>query len=306
MLTECDVEQSELVDVIVIGAGAAGMMCAIEAGKRGRSVLVLDHAKAPGEKIRISGGGRCNFTNIARRRRRTSCRTTRTSASRRCSRYTPRDFIALVERAPHRLAREDAGPAVLRRLGAADHRHAAATRCSGAAPSCGWRPTCERVERDGRRLRVAPVGRARSPARRWWSPRGGKSIPKMGATGFGYDIARAVRPARRRDPAGAGAADLRGRAAGAAEAAGRRRGRRSAVACGKTSFRRGHAVHPSRPQRPGDPADLVLLARGRGDRDRPCARAWTSSRRCARPRRATAGRRCRPRWPSICRSGWRS
>jgi len=49
---------------VVIGAGAAGMMCAIEAGKRGRRVLVIDHATAPGEKIRISGGGRCNFTNI--------------------------------------------------------------------------------------------------------------------------------------------------------------------------------------------------------------------------------------------------
>ena len=52
------------VDVLIIGAGAAGMMCAIEAGKRGRSVLIVDHAAAPGEKIRISGGGRCNFTNL--------------------------------------------------------------------------------------------------------------------------------------------------------------------------------------------------------------------------------------------------
>jgi predicted flavoprotein YhiN len=51
-------------DVVVLGAGAAGMMCAIEAGRRGRSVGVIDHAKAPGEKIRISGGGRCNFTNL--------------------------------------------------------------------------------------------------------------------------------------------------------------------------------------------------------------------------------------------------
>src|SRR3954462_2105152 len=51
-------------DVVVLGAGAAGMMCAIETGKRGRKVLVLDHAKAAGEKIRISGGGRCNFTNL--------------------------------------------------------------------------------------------------------------------------------------------------------------------------------------------------------------------------------------------------
>ena len=50
--------------VVIIGAGAAGMMCALEAARRGRSVLVLDHAKAAGEKIRISGGGRCNFTNL--------------------------------------------------------------------------------------------------------------------------------------------------------------------------------------------------------------------------------------------------
>ena len=51
-------------DVVIIGAGAAGMMCAIEAGKRGRKVALLDHAQKIGEKIRISGGGRCNFTNI--------------------------------------------------------------------------------------------------------------------------------------------------------------------------------------------------------------------------------------------------
>ena len=51
-------------DVVIIGAGAAGLMCAIEAGKRGRRVLLLDHAKKLAEKIRISGGGRCNFTNL--------------------------------------------------------------------------------------------------------------------------------------------------------------------------------------------------------------------------------------------------
>ena len=51
-------------DVIIVGAGAAGMMCAIESGKRGKSVLLVDHSAKIGEKIRISGGGRCNFTNI--------------------------------------------------------------------------------------------------------------------------------------------------------------------------------------------------------------------------------------------------
>ena len=53
----------QTVDVLIVGAGAAGMMCAGEAGRRGRSVRLIDHARAPGEKIRISGGGRCNFTN---------------------------------------------------------------------------------------------------------------------------------------------------------------------------------------------------------------------------------------------------
>ena len=51
-------------DVVIIGAGAAGMMCAIQAGERGRSVLLVDHAKSAGDKIRISGGGKCNFTNL--------------------------------------------------------------------------------------------------------------------------------------------------------------------------------------------------------------------------------------------------
>src|ERR1700761_987583 len=87
----------ETFDVIVIGAGAAGMMCAIEAGKRGRRALVLDHAKAAGEKIRISGGGRCNFTNT-----RTAPASFLSENPRFCisalSRYTPADFIALVDR----------------------------------------------------------------------------------------------------------------------------------------------------------------------------------------------------------------
>ncbi|MDP1165549.1 NAD(P)/FAD-dependent oxidoreductase, partial [Klebsiella pneumoniae] len=56
--------KSSDIDVLIVGAGAAGMMCAIEAGKRGRRVRVIDHARAPGEKIRISGGRRCNFTNL--------------------------------------------------------------------------------------------------------------------------------------------------------------------------------------------------------------------------------------------------
>ncbi len=84
-------------DVIVIGAGAAGMMCASAAVQRGRSVTVIDHASSPGEKIRISGGGRCNFTN-----RGTTPAQFLSANPHFCisalSRYTQHDFIALVGR----------------------------------------------------------------------------------------------------------------------------------------------------------------------------------------------------------------
>ena len=88
-------------DVIILGAGAAGMMASIEAGKRGRSVLVIDHARDPGEKIRISGGGRCNFTNVNATvkagRDRFLSQNPRFAFS-ALARYTPQDFIALVDR----------------------------------------------------------------------------------------------------------------------------------------------------------------------------------------------------------------
>src|SRR6201984_3455720 len=87
-------------DVIVLGAGAAGLFCAIEAGKRGRRIAVLEHAERPGKKILISGGGRCNFTNIY-------CTAGNFIsvnphfAKSALPRYTPNDFIALVEK--HRI-----------------------------------------------------------------------------------------------------------------------------------------------------------------------------------------------------------
>jgi predicted Rossmann fold flavoprotein len=95
-------------DVIIIGAGAAGLMCAIEAGKRGRSVLVLDHNKKIGEKIRISGGGRCNFTN------RTAAPANFISSNPHfctsaLARYTPANFIALVEQYGIRYHERDYG-----------------------------------------------------------------------------------------------------------------------------------------------------------------------------------------------------
>src|SRR6478735_12168214 len=84
-------------DVVVIGAGGAGMMCAAQAGRRGRSVLVVDHAAKPGEKIRISGGGRCNFTNLNAAPANFISQNPSFAIS-ALRRYTQRDFIALVER----------------------------------------------------------------------------------------------------------------------------------------------------------------------------------------------------------------
>ena len=84
-------------DVIIIGSGAAGMMCALQAGQRGRSVVLLDHTKKLAEKIRISGGGRCNFTNINSKPENfissnpNFCRSA-------LARYTPQDFIALLQK----------------------------------------------------------------------------------------------------------------------------------------------------------------------------------------------------------------
>src|SRR3981189_1750409 len=84
-------------DVVVIGGGAAGLMCAIEAGKRGRSVLLLEHAERLGKKILISGGGRCNFTNLDARPENYLSGNPHFCKS-ALARYTPSDFVALVEK----------------------------------------------------------------------------------------------------------------------------------------------------------------------------------------------------------------
>ncbi|MEH6361243.1 MAG: FAD-dependent oxidoreductase, partial [Amylibacter sp.] len=82
-------------DVLIVGAGAAGMMCAIEAGRRGRSVLLVEHAKSVGEKIRISGGGRCNFTNLNISREKFLSQNPHFALS-ALARYTQWDFIQMV------------------------------------------------------------------------------------------------------------------------------------------------------------------------------------------------------------------
>jgi predicted Rossmann fold flavoprotein len=174
-------------DVVVIGAGAAGMTCAAEAGKRGRSVLVIDHAPKPGEKIRISGGGRCNFTNLNTSPAQFISRNPSFAIS-ALRRYTHRDFIALVER--HGIAYHEK---TLGQLFCDGSSRQIVDLLLGEMREAGVRlrlgTRVEAVERNAGgfllRLQAGAVG-----CRSLVVATGGKSIPKMGATGFGYDLAR--------------------------------------------------------------------------------------------------------------------
>jgi len=177
----------EMFDVVVIGAGAAGLMCAIEAGKRGRRVLVLDHAKAPGEKIRISGGGRCNFTNT-----RTAPAAFLSQNPRFCisalSRYTPADFIALVDR--HGIAWHEKTLGQLFCDGSAKQivdMLVGELRDAGGVLRLGTDVSSIEKTADGFSLMA---GSQAIGAQSLVIATGGKSIPKMGATGFAYDVAR--------------------------------------------------------------------------------------------------------------------
>lgn len=177
---------AEKKDVVIIGAGAAGMMCAIEAGKRGRRVLVIDHAKAPGEKIRISGGGRCNFTNIH-----TGPKNFLSANPHFCksalARYGARDFLALVEK--HGIAWHE------KTLGQLFCDHSAKdiirmllSEMRDAGAEFRLETTIESVERHGAGFRVM-TGEGPVDAQSLVVASGGKSIPKMGATGLAYKIA---------------------------------------------------------------------------------------------------------------------
>jgi predicted Rossmann fold flavoprotein len=174
-------------DVVVIGAGAAGMMCAIEAGRRGRRVLVVDHAKAAGEKIRISGGGRCNFTNLHAGPENFISANPRFCIS-ALRRYRPADFIALVERhhiawhekALGQLFCDDSARQIIDMLLGEMKRHGVTLRLETAV---------DRIERTEAGFRLT-MGGASVACAAVVVATGGKSIPKMGATGFAYDVAR--------------------------------------------------------------------------------------------------------------------
>jgi predicted Rossmann fold flavoprotein len=175
-------------DVLIVGAGAAGMMCAIQAGRRGRKVLIIDHAKAPGEKIRISGGGRCNFTNLDTRPQAFLSQNPRFCIS-ALKRYTQHDFIAMVD--AHGIAWHEKTLGQLFCDGSAREIIDMLTgEMADAGVELRLGTAVDRVSKtdDGFEVALSDGAVARPAALVVAS--GGKSIPKMGATGWGYEIAR--------------------------------------------------------------------------------------------------------------------
>ncbi len=173
-------------DAIVIGAGAAGMMCAATAGQRARRVLLIDHAAKIGEKIRISGGGRCNFTNIHATWRDFLSRNPDFCRS-ALARYTPRDFIVLVEK--HGIGYHEK---TLGQLFCDDSAKRIIDMLRAECDTGGveWRQPCavSAVARNEGGFRVETEQGA-FPARAVVIATGGLTVPKIGATPFAYRIA---------------------------------------------------------------------------------------------------------------------
>ena len=172
-------------DVVILGAGAAGMMAAIEAGRRGQRVLVIDHARAVGEKIRISGGGRCNFTNLDIRPERFLSQNPRFALS-ALKRFTQWDFIARVDAAGIRWHEKTLG-----QLFCDGSAREIIAMLQSQMKECGvtiWLETEIRHVGQAAPFRVE-TSRGAVEASSLIVATGGKSIPKMGATGLGYQIA---------------------------------------------------------------------------------------------------------------------
>ena len=173
-------------DVLILGAGAAGLMCAIEAGRRGRSVTVLEGSNRAGRKILISGGGRCNFTNLDCRPENFLSENQHFSKS-ALARYTPEDFLNLVarhgigwqEKAPGQLFCERGAQQILTMLEEECVRAGVRVRLSAQVRKVD---TCERF--------TVHTGADEYVAKSLVVATGGLSIPKMGATGLGYELAK--------------------------------------------------------------------------------------------------------------------
>ena len=174
-------------DAIILGAGGAGLMCAGVAGQRGRRVLVIDHADQAGKKILISGGGRCNFTNLGTAPDRYLSANPHFAKS-ALRRYTAEDFLALVER--HRIAWHEKTLGQLFCDGSARQIvNMLMEECAKGAVRISLGAAIRDVAHVDGRFRVS-YGDKEASAPALVIATGGPSIPKMGATGFAYDLAR--------------------------------------------------------------------------------------------------------------------
>ena len=172
-------------DLLIIGAGAAGLFCAGTARAQGAKVVVIDHATRPGEKIRISGGGRCNFTNLSTTRERFLSENPRFAAS-ALSGYKPADFVALVDQAGIAWHEKTLGQLFCDGK-ATQITEMLIRRMDGAEL---WLETAlESLSHDADHFH-ARTSRGVIRAKRVVVASGAKSIPKMGATGLAYDLAR--------------------------------------------------------------------------------------------------------------------
>jgi len=173
-------------DAVVLGAGAAGLLCAIEAGKRARRVAVLERADRAGKKILISGGGRCNFTNLYCQPENFISANPHFAKS-ALARYTPAEFIVLVEK--HRIPyHEKTLGQLFCDRSAHDITDMLEAECQGAGVQVFLESGIREVARTTEFVVRTDAAEFHSPA--LVVATGGLSIPKMGATAFGYDLAR--------------------------------------------------------------------------------------------------------------------
>ncbi len=174
-------------DVIIIGAGAAGLMCAATAGYRGRKVLVVDHANKPGKKILMSGGGRCNFTNLNSTPANFLSDNPHYCIS-ALKRYTPQDFLDLVDR--HGVEHEEKAPGQLFcKSSAKDILNVLLTECEWAGAEIRMSTSITQVQSSNTGYNLKTSSGALS-CESLVVACGGLSIPTMGATGFGYELAK--------------------------------------------------------------------------------------------------------------------
>jgi predicted Rossmann fold flavoprotein len=175
-------------DALIVGGGAAGLMCAIEAGKRGRRVAVLDHAERLGKKILISGGGRCNFTNLYCGPENFLSSNPHFAKS-ALARYIPADFIALVEKHAIPYHEKTLGQLFCDRS-ARDILAMLEAECRDAQVSIFLNTKIRQVERQGEDEFVLRTTEAEFCGKALVVATGGLSISKLGATAFGYELAR--------------------------------------------------------------------------------------------------------------------